>query len=633
MTTSRRLLVWISLVLIHPAVGQPLPSLFLITAQTPTEVDLWDNPTAGFLEDSTRHLPLQTVLSRFRTGQFRPTCQQDRHRGFSQADFWVGLRVRRADPARSWIIGSDYDLIDSLDCYILDEQTGRLSRQTVGKLTPQSGQVIHTHARVIPLVLNPNQPYTLLFRYAGRDSKILDLSLLETHTFYRGQHWRTWVWAPYAGFFLTMILVQLVFFSITRNRNVLFYLLYLLAYSMVELNRGNGMVPERYWWPEAIWLKQNILLLAAPVAIFFGILFYMNGLKLRQTHPWLFRLLWLDAGLAGLLSVQALLSPESHNITRQILGLAITSDTLVLLACFVRWRDGYPPARFYLLGTLAFLTSILTTLFWHLGLIPTGLLTNQALSIGSMLEMLFFTAALADEYRLDGRQREQAQQRLIETLQHRNAEVSEALLQGQTLERRRVAADLHDNLGTTLSALHWNLEAIDKTQLTAVEQAVYATISQQVGQAYTDVRLLSHNLLPNELAKQGLAVALQKLTDKMNGSTPVRFRLTGADSLPRLDRQTEFELYSICLELINNTIKHARATEGYIDLSQTNGTLRLTIGDNGTGLDNQRSDGRGLQNIAARVDSVTGTWTVDSTPGGGVQNRISVPVNVPVRPV
>jgi len=215
-------------------------------------------------------------------------------------------------------------------------------------------------------------------------------------------------------------------------------------------------------------------------------------------------------------------------------------------------------------------------------------------------------------------------------LRQKNRAITAAHLQGQTLERQRVAADLHDNLGTTLSALHWNLEAMDKSKLSAVEQAVYTTISQQVGQAYKDVRLLSHNLLPDELAKQGLAVTLQNLVKKMNRNTTVHFQLTIPDNLPRLGQQTEFELYSICLELLNNTLKHAKATEGFIAINQVNGILHLTVGDNGSGINGQPSDGRGLQNIAARVASLGGTWTVHSGEDGGLQNKISVPVRTSV---
>lgn len=213
-------------------------------------------------------------------------------------------------------------------------------------------------------------------------------------------------------------------------------------------------------------------------------------------------------------------------------------------------------------------------------------------------------------------------------LARQNANLQAAVLQGQTTERQRVAADLHDNLGTTLSALQWNLEAMDPTQLTSAEQTVYATIRQQVSQAYKDVRLLSHNLLPDELAKQGLAVALQTLVNKLNRNTAVRFSLSGQDRLPRLDARTEFELYSICLELLNNILKHARATEAQIGINLLDGVITLTIGDNGVGLSDQRTEGRGLQSVAARVEALGGTWQVESGEKPGVENRVTVPVRM-----
>ena len=227
-------------------------------------------------------------------------------------------------------------------------------------------------------------------------------------------------------------------------------------------------------------------------------------------------------------------------------------------------------------------------------------------------------------------------------LRQENRAITAAHLRGQTTERQRVAADLHDNLGTTLTALQWSLDATDKSKLTPAERAVYATIREQVGQAYRDVRLLSHNLLPAELAKQGLGVALQNLVVKMNRNMAVRFRLTGAEVLPRLDEQTEFELYSICLELLNNTVKHAQATEGSIDFRLNEGTARpassrpaagllMTVSDNGKGVDNQATTGRGLANVAARVASLSGTLVTLPGPAGGVQNQITVPVTTAAR--
>ncbi|QHV97313.1 tetratricopeptide repeat-containing sensor histidine kinase [Spirosoma endbachense] len=216
-------------------------------------------------------------------------------------------------------------------------------------------------------------------------------------------------------------------------------------------------------------------------------------------------------------------------------------------------------------------------------------------------------------------------------LRQKNQAIRAALLRGQALERQRVAADLHDNLGTTLSALRWTLEAMDRSKLSLMEQNAYATISLQVDQAYNDVRLLSHNLLPDELARQGLPVALQALLTKLNHNTSVWFKLTGIETLPRLNAQTEFELYSVCLELLNNTIKHAKATEGYISFSQENGMLHLTVGDNGVGFSSQRKDGQGLRNVTARVNTLGGMWQVDFRPEGGIRNQIVVPLKTAVR--
>lgn len=211
-------------------------------------------------------------------------------------------------------------------------------------------------------------------------------------------------------------------------------------------------------------------------------------------------------------------------------------------------------------------------------------------------------------------------------LSRKNTELQAAVLQGQTKERQRVAADLHDNLGTTLSSLQWSLSAIDPGKLSAPEQAVWATLRQQVDQAYTDVRLLSHNLLPDELAKQGLPTALQLLVTKLNRNKAIHFSLDLPTNPIRYDLQTEFELYSICLELCTNILKHAQATQAQIVLATQKNRIHLTVSDNGLGLSEDKSEGRGLQNIRARAEGLGGNWTLESGPG--VVHHITVPLRI-----
>ncbi len=216
-------------------------------------------------------------------------------------------------------------------------------------------------------------------------------------------------------------------------------------------------------------------------------------------------------------------------------------------------------------------------------------------------------------------------------LRQKNRAISAAQLKGQTLERHRVAADLHDNLGTTLTSLQWTLSALDKRNLTPPERDLYQTLTQRLDQAYNDVRLLAHNLMPIQLAKTGLGGALQTFVEQLNHNNGVQFTLTLPPGLPRFDARIEFELYSICLELCTNILKHAHATEARITLLINQNQLSLTVIDNGVGLPNERDEGRGLQNIRARADGLGGTWHITSEPGKGVSHQITVPVRTLAR--
>ncbi len=215
-------------------------------------------------------------------------------------------------------------------------------------------------------------------------------------------------------------------------------------------------------------------------------------------------------------------------------------------------------------------------------------------------------------------------------LRRKNQQITAAHLQGQTLERQRVAADLHDNLGSTLASLGFALSALNTSQLSPPEQTLYAAITGQLRQAYGDLRLLAHNLLPDELAKLGLPAALTNLVAKLNRQTSVAFilDLPPDPATVRADARTEFELYSICLELSNNVLKHARATQTHISLFREQHQLVLTVTDNGIGLPTEAERaGKGLQNVRARAEGLGGQWAGGrASAQGGVRHRIAVPV-------
>ncbi|GAB3961502.1 hypothetical protein GCM10028805_60570 [Spirosoma harenae] len=208
----------------------------------------------------------------------------------------------------------------------------------------------------------------------------------------------------------------------------------------------------------------------------------------------------------------------------------------------------------------------------------------------------------------------------------KNKEIEEALFKGQTIERKRVASELHDNLNTKLTALRWRIEAWDVGDYSPADRKLHGDIIQMLEEVYSDVRLISHNLLPTELQSQGLIPALQKLTDKLNFNPNIEFRLDVKDWENRPSSVIEFELYNVILELINNSIKHSQANRVVLSLTQNTQNLLLSVSDNGVGFaSNRQGNGIGMRNIIARVDTLAGKCKIESSPGNGTRVAIEVP--------
>lgn len=212
-------------------------------------------------------------------------------------------------------------------------------------------------------------------------------------------------------------------------------------------------------------------------------------------------------------------------------------------------------------------------------------------------------------------------------LRAKNREIEDALLRGQTLERKRMAADLHDSLGGLLAAIKTSLSALNPAGLSDREQAVYQNLLNMTKEAFAEVRYLSHNLQPDELEKQGLSEALTRLVTKMNLSQSVTFRLDAA-ALPRLDKTTEFNLYSICIELCSNILRHSEATEADILFRRFGQELNMIVKDNGCGMDPADASGMGLRNIQSRMDQIQGRYEIHSEMGEGTTFIFILPVSV-----
>jgi signal transduction histidine kinase len=215
-----------------------------------------------------------------------------------------------------------------------------------------------------------------------------------------------------------------------------------------------------------------------------------------------------------------------------------------------------------------------------------------------------------------------------EELVKKNQEIQEAYFTGKIYERKRVASELHDNLGSTITGLLWQIDAINTDNFSEREKKIYAALVIRMKEVYAEIRYISHNLVPDEL-NIGFTMALKKLLDDLNSNEKMKFILTGYFPKDFVSKTDELEIYSITLELINNLLKHSRASFCHILLDSTSEEWIITQKDDGIGFNiNEvriKSLGRGLKNIEERVKSIGGSLKIHSSIGHGSTFRLSVP--------
>lgn len=205
-------------------------------------------------------------------------------------------------------------------------------------------------------------------------------------------------------------------------------------------------------------------------------------------------------------------------------------------------------------------------------------------------------------------------------------EIKEAMFKGQTIERKRVASELHDNLGSLLSGIKWRLEAINGENLTKNEKKIYTGVVSLLSDAYKEVRLISHNLLPATLEENGLIEALRKFINDLNESNRIVFTIQAEELMYSLEPNMNLELYSICMELINNVIKHSNAKFANLKIYCLKNLLHIEIIDDGSGLNDENLlKGQGFKNIKNRVQILSGQLQI-LFPKDGTHITISIPL-------
>ncbi len=220
----------------------------------------------------------------------------------------------------------------------------------------------------------------------------------------------------------------------------------------------------------------------------------------------------------------------------------------------------------------------------------------------------------------------------IHSLKKRQTEQIKAAIHAQEEERKRISRDLHDDIGTKLSALKLFISSLElKASASHQEEIVsLAQNSEQfIQEVVRDLRSMLINLSPTVLEDFGYTNAVEGLVNKINETGLIHFDLNVFGFKQRLQKDYELALYRITQELINNILKHADAKNISLQTGLRDYKIVLIIEDDGKGFDvNMHSDGYGLKNLETRTKLLNGKMIIESIPGKGTTTLVEIPYNL-----
>jgi signal transduction histidine kinase len=200
-------------------------------------------------------------------------------------------------------------------------------------------------------------------------------------------------------------------------------------------------------------------------------------------------------------------------------------------------------------------------------------------------------------------------------------------LAAQEEERQRIARDLHDGIVQDLSVIKINInQLIDQPDPEVKHQL--PILVEKLAAASSEVRSISHQMMPMALRELGLSAALQDALEKVLKPHQIAYDFDEIGLDERLPQVIEISLYRIAQELLNNVVKHSQANKVQLTLTKRNGFVTLIFEDNGKGFkQDSPNKGVGMTSLSSRVKMVNGEIKFDSEHGEGTTAIVRIPLH------
>ena len=400
------------------------------------------------LEDASGALTLADVVER--RAEFVDVAGSVNH-GFTSSAYWFTFRLDRPERGERWLLELGYPLLDRVDLY-LRYGDGTRERIRSGDALPFDRRPIKHRSFVFPIRVDEARGSAEVYvRVATTSSMQVPISAWTPEAFHARKHDEQMVLGLYYGLLLAILLYNAMLASSVRESVYVHYSLYVLSYALFQMCL-NGLAFE-YLWPQSTYLADRGTPIFMALSTTLATLFSRDILEItpRQRRLHAIFLGYAACGAAWLPLSVAL--PYAVAIQLQTASVVL-GTALFAAAGVIRYRDGIAAARFYLVAWSLFLVGIVVYALKTYGLLPENALTEYAIQVGSALEVMLLSFAIAHRVKAMREEKLRVQRESTALLEQRVAERTVAL--ERTLSELSTANARLETLSTTdaLSGVH-----------------------------------------------------------------------------------------------------------------------------------------------------------------------------------
>lgn len=428
------LLMWLGLVAAAGATN------FAPTVVPDPQGQVAADEAALFLEDTTGSLKFEDILKPEWQGRFQPSADKPNfNRGITHSVFWVKLVVAPQQllrPGDSLLLEIPYAPLDDLQ-FFQKSNDGTVSAYQAGDTKPFSLRAIKHINPVFPIKSNATDPSTVYLRVASSGTLRIPLVVWADKAFLDHSKTQLLIFGTYFGITMLMVLYNALFFIWLRDINFLNYIFYIGALSIFQAAYfGLGF---QYLWRSSPWFNQYAIVLMILVVNLFSGLFSREVLDLRKTMPKVDK---IAKGVLVFFSVAILFCfVLPYSVMLYVGTITSILEAIALLAISaINALNGHRSSKLFLTAWVAFLSGAVVLGGVTLGVIPANPLTNNALLIGSSIEMILLAIMLADRMHMMEKEKTKIEKKAKIALQA----VNRALLDSNRVKDEFLATISHE---------------------------------------------------------------------------------------------------------------------------------------------------------------------------------------------